>query len=152
MKVILFVIIVSPNIIYSQNLQKNKPNIQDDFVNYWVANYFTKTTDSNTITGRIKEEDYHIFKIASENFDSVIVSLYAIGLNFSHSYEFILIHRKYKNKTDECNLIDKGSLINNLEYLYDFFQVYDKFSDKTKLTCYERFILDEKNANRFYKK
>ena len=85
---------------------------------------------------------YHIFHLETRDFDSVKVSLFQIGVNYSHMHDYFLIARKYKDKKIAFQIIGRARDIKNTIMLFDFFIHYKKFSERTELNCYQLAVMN----------
>lgn len=149
-KFLVFLMIIIHFINYSQNVKENNVDVDKEVIN-WVEDYLLnegrfKIMEDNIGKPITKEKIkgwYNIYLIEKQSFDTVIISIFQIGVNLSHSPQNLLIQKKYKNKPSVFQIVDIDiDLKNNIIKLYRFFEQYSKFSAKAKTVCYEKIIGD----------
>lgn len=86
---------------------------------------------------------YHLFHIETQNFDSVKVSIYQFGVNSSIAHDMFLIYKQYKTTVSQFQVVEIEIDLKHTIPFYQFFNQYKKFSNKTKLICYEKIIGDK---------
>jgi hypothetical protein len=143
---ILFILLVQVEG-FSQTKESTKINkeVIDWLENLFITEgYFHEEKDpTKRLTSLTSEEIkglYHVFLIEKQSFDSVSISIFHAGVNYSHAEDAILIYKQYKGESSIFIQIKNTSYIDDLKQLYKFFETYKKFSDKAKLNCYERII------------
>ena len=133
--------------------QQEKQNSLSKNVRNWVENYFISNGffhDKNdyskkltTLTSKEIQGMYYINFIEKQDFDSIAIYIYHIGLNVTNFKPIILIEKTYKDNESKFLTIGLSpNDIDDLKETYLFFDKYNKFTEHTKLKCYERLIVD----------
>lgn len=114
----------------------------------WVMDFYQAECDFWSLSNRENVAYYnrkfqtqciHIFQIGKQEYDSVIVMIYYIGVGVSDvGFDKLLIQKKYKDNDSKFELIwDNPMDIDQVINIMDFFKIYKGFPKSVQLECIE---------------
>ncbi len=123
-------------------LSSSAQNIADRAIFKWTVDYYRKRNPDVK-----KDSDVSAFLIETIKHKDFKRSIYIIGVNISGTPKMILIREQFQNLKDSFILIGDADFRTNMDKIYLYFSENNGFSNKTKVFCYERFIIDGQNIH-----
>lgn len=123
-------------------LSSNAQDVADKTIYKWTVNYYQKRNSDVK-----KNSDVSAFLIETIEDAKFQRSIFIIGVNVSGTPKMLLIRERRQKLKDNFIIIGDSDFRTNIDKIYFYFSKNNAFSNKTKVLCYERLIIDSRNMH-----